>query len=162
MSPAKKPEPSPSPPAVAVAHARGVVSEFRDFVLRGNVIDLAVGVVAGAAFNKVVESAVTDLIGPLIGRFGGDSGASFVSWTPLGMQLGGFISAIVTFLITMAAIFFVIVKPLNVASRLTSAPDEDDQPASRPCPECLSVVPSAARRCAHCTSPLSIADAAAT
>src|SRR3954451_24779590 len=88
-----------------------IPSEFKAFILKGNVVDLAVGVVIGAAFGKVVESVVKDLITPLIGMFGGQPDFSAVKLGPLG--LGNFLNTVIAFLVLAAVIFFLVVKPMN-------------------------------------------------
>jgi large conductance mechanosensitive channel len=123
---------------------------FRDFILRGNVVDLAVAVVMGAAFGAVVTSVVKNLITPLIGMAGGVPDFSGIRAGPI--MVGNLINDIVTFLITAAVIYFVIVMPMNrVLAKLKPA----DAPNKRKCPECLSDIPLAAKRCAFCTSPVS-------
>ena len=131
-----------------------MLKEFRDFVLRGNVVDLAVAVVIGAAFGAVVNAAVEDLITPLVGAItGGDQFFGDKSFTINGSEFlyGDFVNQLLTFLVVAAVIFFAVVKPLNaVMARLKPAPPVDHP--TRPCPECLSDIPEAARRCAFCTA----------
>ena len=124
---------------------------FRDFILRGNVIDLAVAVVIGAAFGAVVKSVVENLITPLIGMVGGTP--DFSDLKAGSVMVGKIINDILTFLITAAVVYFVVVLPLN---RLMARfkPSEAAPPPKRPCPECLSDIPMAARRCAFCTAEL--------
>jgi len=95
---------------------KSIASEFKSFVLKGNVVDLAVGVVIGAAFGKVVESVVKDLITPLIGAVGGQPDFSAVRLGPIGV--GAFINAVLAFLILAAVIFFLVIKPINLLMRL--------------------------------------------
>ena len=125
---------------------------FQKFILRGNVVDLAVGVVAGAAFGAVVSSMVEDLITPLIAAIFGQPDFSHVKFT-IGegeIMIGNFLDAVITFFLTMTGVFFLIVKPMNLAaSRFT---DEPEGPSMRECPECLTRIPSGARRCSQCTS----------
>jgi large conductance mechanosensitive channel len=119
-------------------------AEFRAFLLRGNLVDLAVAIVIGVAF---------DLITPIIAAIFGKHDFSTLSFTINGstFRYGDFINAVITFLSVAAAIFFFVVKPVNaLAVRRQKAPDADDP--ARACPECLSEIPKAARRCAFCTS----------
>jgi large conductance mechanosensitive channel len=127
---------------------------FRDFILRGNVLDLAVAVVLGVAFGAVVNSVVKNLITPLIALAGGVPDFSAIRTGPL--LWGNILNDVLTFLITAAVVYFVVVLPVSrVLARLQpSAPTP--QP-TRKCPECLSDIPVAARRCAYCTAQLSSA-----
>jgi large conductance mechanosensitive channel len=127
-----------------------VIKEFRQFLLRGNVVDLAVAVVIGVAFGAVVTAFVADLITPLIAAIFGKPSFSGLSFTINGSQFlyGEFLNAVLSFVLVAAAIFFVVVKPMNaLAARRARAED----PTTRDCPECLSEIPLAARRCAYCT-----------
>src|ERR671922_1121235 len=122
---------------------------FRDFILRGNVIDLAVAVVMGVAFGAVVNSVVKNLITPLIALAGGAPDFSAIRTGPL--LWGNILNDVLTFLITAAVVYFVIVMPVNrVLARLQ--PSEPKPQTTRKCPECLSDIPVAARRCAYCTA----------
>jgi large conductance mechanosensitive channel len=134
--------------------ATAVLKGFKDFISRGNVVDLAVAVVMGAAFGAVVTALVADFITPVIAAIGGEPDFSALSFTINGSKFayGHFINAVISFLIIAAAVFFLIVLPLERMLRRRPAPDE--RPASRECPECMSMVPSAARRCMYCTSGL--------
>jgi len=134
-----------------------MLSGFRQFILRGNVVDLAVGVVIGAAFGTVVTALVKDLINPLIALlvrkpdyFTG------VSYTIRGtaFPVGDFITAIISFLLVAAAVYFFVVTPINALvarSRRSAAPPD---PTTKKCPECLSEIPIEARRCSRCTQPV--------
>ena len=132
---------------------RSVLQEFRDFILRGNVIDLAVAVVIGAAFTTVVTAAVTNLITPLIAALIGEPSFAGLSFAINGAKFGygAFLDALLTFLLVAAVVFFVIVKPMNLLLDRRRA-----EPATaaevRACPECLSDIPVKARRCAFCTA----------
>lgn len=132
-----------------------VVKEFKDFVLRGNVVDLAVGVVIGAAFGKVVTAFVDDIISPLIGIPGKMSLGDF-AFTVHGsvFKLGEFINCIISFVILAFVIFFLVVKPVNwlMARSKSDTPAEE---TTRECPECLSKIPIGAKRCAFCTASIS-------
>lgn len=112
---------------------KSIASEFKTFILKGNVVDLAVGVVIGAAFGKVVESVVKDLITPIIGMFGGQPDFSTVHLGPLG--LGNFINAVLAFLILAAVIFFLVVKPINALTALTKKKAEEQPAEPAPIPE---------------------------
>ncbi len=131
----------------------GVVKEFREFLFRGNVVDLAVAVVIGAAFGAVVNSLVTDLITPLLGMILGKQDFSSLSFTLNKSQFmyGNFINTVVTFVLTAAAIFFIIVKPLNVINARRKA-GEVTSPSTKTCPECMSSIPLEAKRCMYCTT----------
>ena len=130
-----------------------MLKEFRDFVLRGNVVELAVAVVIGAAFGAVVTAFVASFITPLIAAIGGKSDFSSLAFTINGSRFtyGAFFNALLSFLIIAAVIFFFVVRPLNtLMARLKPEPAVDH--VVRPCPECLSDIPEAARRCAFCTA----------
>jgi large conductance mechanosensitive channel len=129
---------------------------FRQFVLRGNVVDLAVAVVIGGAFGAVVTALVKDLITPLVAAVVGKPDFSAIVFTVNGSRfpIGDFINSVVGFVLMAAAIYFLVVVPVNaVAARLRRGEAPPD-PTTKPCPECLSQVPLGARRCAFCTSPL--------
>ena len=132
-----------------------MLKEFRDFVLRGNVVDLAVAVVIGAAFGAVVNSAVTDLITPLVAAIGGEPDFAGLTFTINGSEFryGNFVNQLLTFLIVAAVVFFAVVKPLNILMAQLRPERPVDEP-TRSCPECLSSIPEAARRCAFCTAQL--------
>jgi large conductance mechanosensitive channel len=128
--------------------------EFRAFIMRGSVVDLAVGIVIGAAFGAVVAAFVGNILTPLIAALGGKPDFGSLIWTVNGAQVkyGLFINALITFVLVAAALFFFVVKPINALtarSRREPAPEPD----TTKCPECLSVIPAAARRCAYCTAP---------
>lgn len=131
-----------------------MLREFKQFVMRGNVVDLAVAVVIGTAFAAVVAAFVADIITPLIAAIFGKQDFGNLSFTINNSKFlyGDFINALITFLSVAAAIFFFVVKPLNVleARRAQGAPTES--PTTRSCPECLSEIPIAATRCAFCTT----------
>lgn len=132
---------------------RSAVADFRQFLLRGNVVDLAVAVVIGAAFGAVVTGLVADLLTPLIAAIFGSHDFSALTFTIHGSRFlyGDLINKLITFLTIAAAVFYLVVRPVNalIARRKTEPPVEE---ATRPCPECLSEIPLAARRCAFCTS----------
>ena len=131
-----------------------VLKEFRDFIMRGNVVDLAVAVVIGAAFTQVVNAFVTDIITPLIGAItGGGEFFGEKSFTVNGSEFlyGDLINQLLTFVIVAAVVFFGVVKPLNTLTARLRPERPVDRP-TRECPECLSSIPQAARRCAFCTA----------
>jgi large conductance mechanosensitive channel len=129
-------------------------SEFRAFLLRGNVVDLAIGIMIGAAFMGVINSLLEDILNPLIAAMGGKSDFSEYAFTVNGSSVtyGNFVSVVIAFLITAAVIFYLIIQPMNrlQARRTTQAPPPES--TTRPCPRCLTEIPKAATRCASCTS----------
>ena len=129
-----------------------MLKDFRDFVLRGNVVELAIAVVVGAAFGALVSAFVASFITPLIAAIGGKPDFSDLAFTVNGSRFtyGAFFNALLSFLIIAAVVFFFIVRPLNaMTARLKPEPAVDR--IVRPCPECLSDIPEDARRCAFCT-----------
>jgi large conductance mechanosensitive channel len=127
--------------------------EFKTFLLRGNVVDLAVAVVIGAAFGAVVNSLVADIITPIIGAVIGEPDFSQLDFTINDSRFtyGNFLNVVIAFLSIAAAVFFLVVKPVNMLmERMKTEPPVDD--TVRDCPQCLSKVPRAARRCMFCTS----------
>ncbi|MBV8256878.1 MAG: large conductance mechanosensitive channel protein MscL [Actinobacteria bacterium] len=136
------------------------MKDFRQFLLRGNVVDLAVAVVIGAAFGAVVTALVADLITPLIAAIGGKQDFSNLTFTIHHSRFlyGSFVNALLAFVTIAAAVFFLVVKPVNalMARRRTEAPVDQ---TTRQCPECLSEIPKAARRCAFCTAEVGAAPA---
>jgi len=137
-----------------------MLSGFKDFIARGSVVELAVAVVIGTAFGAVVTSLVADLITPLIGAIIGEPDFSGLSFTINGsvFTYGNFLNALIAFLSVAAAIYFFVVAPLAKLDELRHGPK---QAGTRECPECLSEVPFAAKRCAFCTSELPPAGPAA-
>jgi large conductance mechanosensitive channel len=129
---------------------------FRDFILRGNVVDLAVAVIIGAAFNAVVTSFTKDVLGQLIAAVAGKPDFSGVVITLAGtdIRIGNFLTATVQFLIVAFVVYFFVVMPLNALMARLKKPEPEAPPATKPCPECLSDIPVAAKRCAHCAQPV--------
>jgi large conductance mechanosensitive channel len=127
---------------------------FREFVLRGNVVDLAVGVVIGAAFGAVVTSFTKDLLTPAIAAIVGKPDFSGIAMTVNGSKLmvGNFLNALISFLLVAAAIYFFVVVPMNaLMKRFAPAPTEA-APTTKKCSDCATEIPVEARRCPHCTS----------
>ena len=129
---------------------------FKEFVLRGNVLDLAVAVVIGGAFGALVNAMVKDLLTPLIGAIAGQPDFSALVLTINGapILIGDFLNAIISFLLIAAALYFFVVAPVNAMTARRRRGEAPADPTTKKCPECLSEVPIAARRCAFCTSPL--------
>jgi large conductance mechanosensitive channel len=129
---------------------------FRQFLFRGNVIDLAVAVVIGAAFGAVVTALVKDLITPLIAAIVGKPDFSAIKFTVNGslFAIGDFINAVVSFALIAAAIYFFVIVPVNTITARMRRGEAPPDPTTKKCPECLSEVPIAAHRCAFCTQPL--------
>ena len=132
---------------------RSWASEFKQFVLRGNVVDLAVGIVIGAAFVAVVQAAVADLITPLIAAIFGQPDFSQLAFEVGGsvFKYGHFLNALLSFVIVALVVFLLVVKPMNALVSLSQRRESPD-PSTRKCPECRSEIPIDARRCAFCTS----------
>jgi len=132
--------------------------EFKQFLLRGNVVDLAVGIVVGTAFGAVVSALVADLLTPLIAAIFGSSDFSGLSFTINGSHFlyGHLLNTLISFVTIAAAVFFLVVRPVNaLMARQRTEPPVDE--TTRKCPECLSEVPREARRCAFCTAEIGAA-----
>jgi large conductance mechanosensitive channel len=127
---------------------------FRDFVLRGNVVDLAVGVVIGGAFGTIVTALVKDLITPLIAAVVGKPDFSNIGFTvnTTHFPVGDFVNAVVSFLLVAVAVYFMVVLPVNALIARVKRGDVPPDPTTKNCPECLSEIPIAAHKCAFCTS----------
>jgi large conductance mechanosensitive channel len=134
----------------------GILTEFRNFLLRGNIIDLAIAVVLGVAFGAVVTSLVDDILLPIIGIFGGSPDFSSNTFTINDSEFrwGNFVTQVISFILIAAAIFFVVVKPVNIMNARVARGEAPPDPATRACPECLSMVPTGAIRCMYCAQPL--------
>jgi large conductance mechanosensitive channel len=131
-----------------------LLRDFKAFLLRGNVVDLAVAVVIGTAFAAVVKALVADLLTPIIALIFGKPNFETLTFTINGTVFlyGDFLNALITFLSIAAAVFFFVVTPVNAMMRRSKIkPDPDAD--TRPCTECLSLIPMEARKCAFCTSP---------
>ncbi len=129
---------------------------FKQFLLRGNVIDLAVAVVIGGAFGAVITALVKDLITPLIAAIGGKPDFSALIFTVNGSKfpIGDFVNALIAFLMVAAAVYFFIVAPMNALMARIHRGEAPPDPTTKKCPECLSEIPIAAKRCFQCTSPV--------
>lgn len=129
---------------------------FRDFILRGNVVDLAVAVIIGAAFNAIVTSLVKDILTQFISAAVGKpdfSGVVFkLNGTPI--YVGNFLNAAISFLIVASVVYFGVVLPLNALLSKIKKPEPPAPAATKTCGECLSEIPLAAKRCAHCAQPV--------
>ncbi len=131
------------------------VSEFKEFISRGNVMDMAVGVVVGTAFSGIVTSLVDDVIGPVIGMIMGGIDFSGIAVTvgSANIMVGNFIQAVINFLI-IALVIFSVIKAFNTASSKLKKPEEEAAPATKICPFCMSEVNVKATKCAFCASEL--------
>ena len=127
---------------------------FKEFMLRGNVIDLAVAVVIGGAFGAVVAALVKDLITPLIAAIVGTPDFSAITFEINSSKflIGDFINALVSFLLIGSAVYFFVVVPVNALMARMKRGEVAPDPTTKKCPECLSEIPIGAKRCAHCTS----------
>ena len=128
---------------------------FRDFLMRGNVIDLAVAVIIGVAFTAIVNSFVADLLNPMIAATVGKPDFSYLVLHVNGgvIKYGNFLNAIISFVLVAGVVYFAIVAPVNKLMARVNPPAAA-APATKPCPECLSEIPVAARRCSHCGQPV--------
>ena len=128
-------------------------TEFKQFLLRGNVVDLAVGIVIGAAFAAVVQAAVTDLLTPLVAAIFGQPDFNALTFTVNGstFRYGHFLNVLIAFITVALVVFFFVVKPINRLMELANRRESPD-PTTRKCPHCLSEIPIDASRCAFCTS----------
>ena len=136
---------------------RNLTSEFKSFLLRGNLVDLAVAIVIGVAFGAVVNALVKDIVTPVIAAIAGKPDFAGLTFTIHKSRFlyGDFVNALITFLTVAAAIFFLVVRPVNaLTARYRKVPPPD--PSVKKCPECLSDIPAEARRCAFCTSEVPI------
>jgi len=131
-----------------------MMKEFRDFLLRGNVVDLAVAVVIGVAFGAVVTSFVANILTPLLGLIGVPDFSTLTIVTSGGAVIayGLFINALISFVLIAAAIFFFVIKPMN-ALEARRQRGEEQAPTTKTCTECASTIPLAAKRCPNCTQP---------
>ena len=130
---------------------------FKQFLLRGNVIDLAVAVVIGGAIGAVVKALVDDLLTPLIAAIGGKPDFQALRFTVNGsaFKIGDFVNAVIAFVMVAAAVYFFVVVPVNTVMARARRGQAPPDPTTKQCPECLSSIPIQARRCAFCTSAVS-------
>jgi|SRR5690348_9114555 large conductance mechanosensitive channel len=136
---------------------------FKKFLLRGNVVDLAVAVVIGAAFGVVITSLVTNIFTPLLAAIAGKRDFSDLSVTINNSKImyGSFLNAVISFLMIAASVYFFLVAPMNAYTERKNRGVAPPDPTTKKCQECLSEIPIAAKRCAFCTSPVSSAVSAA-
>lgn len=133
-----------------------MLSGFKQFILRGNVVDMAVGVVVGAAFATLVSAFTKDLLTPFIAAIVGQPDFSAIRFTIHGSNfaIGDLINAVISFLLVAAAVYFFVVSPVNLLVARLGRANQPASPSSKKCPECLSDIPLVARRCAHCGQPV--------
>lgn len=131
-----------------------MLRDFKKFILRGNVVDLAVAVVIGAAFGTIVTALVKDLVTPLIAAIVGKQDFSHLYFTLNHSKFlyGDFLNAVIAFVLIASTVFFFVVQPLNKLIVLSNRNKDSEESTEKKCPECLSTVPRAAKRCAFCTS----------
>ncbi|MCR4842973.1 MAG: large conductance mechanosensitive channel protein MscL [Eubacterium sp.] len=130
------------------------IQEFKEFAIGGNVIDMAVGVVIGAAFKAIVDSLVADIISPIIGLFANkDLSAYTATIGDVEIRYGSFITAVINFII-MALVIFLLVKLIMKAKDFRAPGEEEAEPTEKECPYCKTMIPIGATRCGHCTSEL--------
>ena len=131
-----------------------MIKGFRDFIMRGNVIDLAVAVVIGAAFGAVITAFVADIITPLIAAIFGKPDFSTLTFTINNSKFlyGSFINAVISFLLIALAVYFVVVVPMNKLAERRARGNAPEDATTKQCPECLSEIPKGAHRCAFCAS----------
>lgn len=138
----------------------GMIQEFRDFAIKGNVVDMAIGIVIGGAFTNIVGSLVKDVITPPLALLQSVPGVTFQTWViplreqvgetpPVGIAIGSFINSIISFLI-VAFVMFMVVKQMNRLKK----PAPAATPTTKECPQCLSQIPLKAKKCMYCTSPV--------
>jgi large conductance mechanosensitive channel len=134
----------------------GLLKEFRTYLMRGNVVDLAVAVVIGVAFGAVVTALVDDIIMPIIGIFGGAPDFSTNTFSINGSEFkwGHFLTQLISFIIIAAVIFLLVIKPMNMLMERVKRGEGTPDPTTRSCPECLGEIPIAATRCMYCAQPV--------
>jgi len=131
-----------------------IINGFKQFILRGNVVDLSVGVVIGAAFTGLVNAIVKDLLTPFIGAIAKVPDFSGLKFTINGSQFlyGDFLNVFISFVIVAATVYFFVVLPVNTLIAKIKREEKQSEPTTKKCPECLSDIPLEAKRCAHCTT----------
>jgi large conductance mechanosensitive channel len=129
---------------------------FKKFILRGNVVDMAVGVVIGAAFGTVVTELTKSFLTPLIAVLVGKPDYSSLKFAVRGTEfpVGNFVNALISFVLIAAAVYFFVVVPVNMLIARMHRGEKPPDPTTKKCPECLSEIPIAAKRCSHCTQPV--------
>ncbi len=133
---------------------KSFINEFKEFISRGNVMDMAVGIIIGGAFTAIVTSLVEDIITPIIGMIGGFDFSSFVvTVNNSNIAIGKFINAVINFLL-IALVLFSVIKAMNKAASIVKKPAEEEAPTTKMCPYCKSEIAIEATRCPHCTSQL--------
>ncbi|MBR4763555.1 MAG: large conductance mechanosensitive channel protein MscL [Lachnospiraceae bacterium] len=133
---------------------KSFMKEFKEFISRGNVMDMAVGIIIGGAFTAIVTSLVEDIITPIIGMIGGFDFSSFVvTVNNSNIAIGKFVNAVINFLL-IAFVLFSVIKALNKAASIVKKPEEEAAPTTKMCPYCKSEIAIEATRCPHCTSQL--------
>ena len=139
-----------------------MIKGFRDFILRGNVVDLAVAVIIGAAFTGIVTAMVSDIVNPLIAATVGQPNLTYITFQ-IGkgkFLIGDLLDHVISFLTVSFVVYFGLVLPINSLLNRFKKPVPSTPPATKACPECLSDIPIAAKRCAHCGQPVPLAPAA--
>ena len=133
---------------------KSFINEFKEFISRGNVMDMAVGIIIGGAFTAIVTSLVEDIITPIIGMIGGCDFSSFVvTVNNSNIAIGKFVNAVINFLL-IALVLFSVIKAMNKAASIVKKPAEEEAPTTKMCPYCKSEIAIEATRCPHCTSQL--------
>jgi large conductance mechanosensitive channel len=134
------------------------MKDFKEFLLRGNLVDMAVGIVIGVAFAAVVTAFVADIVTPLIAAIGGQPNFAALKFRINGSEFlyGAFLNAVLSFLIIAAVVFFFVIRPVNALMRRRRTEPPVDA-TTRPCPECMSEIPVEAHRCAFCTQEVAAA-----
>ncbi len=134
------------------------LKDFKEFLLRGNLVDMAVGIVIGVAFGAVVTALVADLVTPLIAAIGGQQDFASLTFSINGSRFlyGSFFNALISFVVIAAVVFFLVVRPVNALMQRYRTEQPVDE-TTRECPHCLSQIPIGARRCAFCTQEVAAA-----
>ena len=132
---------------------KGMLAEFKAFAFKGNMVDLAVGVVIGAAFGGIIKSIVDNIIMPIVSYVPGLSGG-YLNWHIGRIKIGPVLAELLNFVIVAAAVFLVIVKVIGALSKLGRKEEVVAAPTTKECPKCLSIIPIKATKCAHCTADL--------
>lgn len=140
--------------SLVTGKAGGLWSEFKNFAFKGNLIDLAVAVVLGTAFAKVIDAMVKGLIMPLISYLDFGKSGGYENWHIGRLEVGHVLAELLNFMLVALAIFIVIVKVVGALMKRASSPPPAGEPTTKECPYCLMVVPIKARKCGHCTSDL--------